>query len=98
MLRLFRIFFLILNIKALFSHHSHLFTPDICFTYLETLSYIFNSSFFFQSIFSKFILIFFFKKQTLVQVFSCEFCEIFKNTYFEKQLRTTVSGSILKFS
>ena len=25
---------------------------------------------------------FFIKKETLAQVFSCEFCEIFKNTYF----------------
>ena len=25
------------------------------------------------------------------QVFSCEYCEIFKNTYFEKHLQTTVS-------
>ena len=24
----------------------------------------------------------FIKKETLVQVFSCEFCEIFKNTFF----------------
>ena len=34
----------------------------------------------------------FIKKETLVQVFSCEFCEIFKNTYFEEHLRTTASG------
>ena len=25
------------------------------------------------------------------QVFSCEYCEIFRNTYFEENLRTTVS-------
>ena len=30
-------------------------------------------------------------KETLTQVFFCEYCEIFKNTYFEKQLRTTAS-------
>ena len=28
-------------------------------------------------------------KETLAQVFSCEFCEIFKNTYFTEHLRTT---------
>ena len=28
------------------------------------------------------------KKETLTQVFSCEFCEIFKNTFFTEQLRT----------
>ena len=30
-------------------------------------------------------------KGTPTQVFSCEFCEIFKNTYFEEHLRTTAS-------
>ena len=29
----------------------------------------------------------FIKKETLAQVFSCEFCEIFKNTFFTEQLR-----------
>ena len=29
-----------------------------------------------------------FKKETLTQVFSREYCEIFKNTYFEEHLRT----------
>ena len=33
------------------------------------------------------------KKETLVQVFSCEFCEIFKNTFFTEHLRTTASTS-----
>ena len=32
-----------------------------------------------------------FKKQTQTQVFSCEICKIFKNTCFEKHLRTTAS-------
>ena len=31
------------------------------------------------------------KKETLVQVFSCEFREISKNTFFTKHLRTTAS-------
>ena len=30
----------------------------------------------------------FFKKETLVQVFSCESCETFKNTFFTEHLRT----------
>ena len=30
-------------------------------------------------------------KNTPTQLFSCEFCEIFKNTYFEEHLRTTAS-------
>ena len=29
------------------------------------------------------------KKETLAQVFSCEFCEFFKNTFLTKRLRTT---------
>ena len=33
----------------------------------------------------------FIKKVTVAQVFSCEFCEIFKNTYFIEHLRTTAS-------
>ena len=33
----------------------------------------------------------FIKKEALAQVFSCEFCEIFKNTFFTEHLRTTTS-------
>ena len=32
-----------------------------------------------------------YQKETPTQVFFCEYCEIFKNTYFEKHLRTTAS-------
>ena len=35
----------------------------------------------------------FFKKETLAQVFSCEFCEIFKNIFFTEHLRVTASGN-----
>ena len=38
----------------------------------------------------------FIKKETLAQVFSCEFCKIFKKTYFDEHLWTTVSGWRLK--
>ena len=31
----------------------------------------------------------FIKKETLAQVFSCEFCEICKNTFFDKHLQMT---------
>ena len=31
----------------------------------------------------------FIKKETLAQVYSCEFCEIFKNNYFIEHVRTT---------
>ena len=30
--------------------------------------------------------------ETLTQVFSCEFCEIFKNNFFTENLRTTASA------
>ena len=33
----------------------------------------------------------FIKKETLAQVFSCEFCEIFKNTFFTEDLWMTAS-------
>ena len=32
------------------------------------------------------------RQETPTQVFSCEYCENFKNTYFGKHLRTAVSG------
>ena len=34
----------------------------------------------------------FIKKETLAQVFSCEFCEISKNTFFIEHLWATASG------
>ena len=33
----------------------------------------------------------FIKKETLAQVFSCDFCEISKNTFFTEHLQTTAS-------
>ena len=33
----------------------------------------------------------FIKKETPLQVFSCEFCKIFKNTVFTEHLRATAS-------
>ena len=36
----------------------------------------------------------FIKKETLTQVFSREFCETFKNTYFEEHLQTAASDSV----
>ena len=32
------------------------------------------------------------KKETLAQVFSCEFCEIFKNTFFNRPLLVAASN------
>ena len=34
-----------------------------------------------------------YQKNTPTQGFSCEICEIFKNTYFEKHLLTAASSS-----
>ena len=36
----------------------------------------------------------FIKKETLAQVFSCEFCEISKNTFFTEHLWATASVSL----
>ena len=33
----------------------------------------------------------FYQKEIPTLIFSCEYCEIFKNTYFEEHLRTTAS-------
>ena len=38
------------------------------------------------------------KKETLAQVFSCEFCEIFKKKVFTENLRTTASEQLLNVS
>ena len=35
------------------------------------------------------------KKETLAQLFSCEFCEISKNTFFIEHLRVTASGAMV---
>ena len=35
----------------------------------------------------------FIKKETLAQVFSCEFCEIYKNTFFHRTPLVAASGS-----
>ena len=32
------------------------------------------------------------KEETLAQLYSCEFCEISKNTFFIEQLRVTASA------
>ena len=37
-----------------------------------------------------------FKKEALAQVFTCEFCEIFKNIYFYRTRLVAASGLILK--
>ena len=34
-------------------------------------------------------------KETPAQVFPCEICEIFKNTYFAEHLQTTVSTAFI---
>ena len=38
-----------------------------------------------------------YSKQTPTQVFSCEYFEIFKNTYFEEHLRKTAFVSVILF-
>ena len=38
------------------------------------------------------------RKKTLAQVFSCEFCEIYKNTFYYRTPLAAASGVLLKFS
>ena len=38
------------------------------------------------------------KKEVLAQVFSCDFCEISKNTFFTEHLRATASAFKMQFS
>ena len=66
---------------------------------------LFNSSLFYQNLVKKLLIeilqnsqentcarvSFSVKKETLTQMLSCEFCEISKNTFFTKQVRTTAS-------
>ena len=44
-----------------------------------------------QRLFFNKVAVHFIKKEPLVQVFSCEFCEISKNTFFTEHLWTTAS-------
>ena len=43
---------------------------------------------------SLFLIKFCIKRETPTQVFSCKYCEIFENTYFEKHLRTAASTTL----
>ena len=38
-----------------------------------------------------------FIRKNLTQMLSCEYCEIFKNTHFEKHLQTASSGKLCLF-
>ena len=40
----------------------------------------------------------FIKKETLAQVFSCEFCEIYKNTFYYRTPLVAASGLITNFA
>ena len=46
---------------------------------------------FLENLQNSYVTCYFIKKETLAQVFSCEFCWISKNTFFTKHLRTTAS-------
>ena len=37
------------------------------------------------------------KNETLAKVFSCEFCKLYKNTFFTKHVRTTASKIIMYY-
>ena len=38
------------------------------------------------------------KKETLAQVFSCEFCEIYKNTFYYRTPLVAASGVLINFA
>ena len=38
------------------------------------------------------------RKKTLVQVFSCEFCEIYKNTFYYRTTLVAASGVLINFA
>ena len=40
----------------------------------------------------------FIKKETLTQVFSCEFCEIYKNTFYYRTPLVAASGVLINFA
>ena len=40
----------------------------------------------------------FIKKETLAQVFSCEFCEIYKNTFYYRTPLVAASGVLINFA
>ena len=50
-----------------------------------------------ESLFNKVACLQRYFKETSTQVFFCEICEIFKNTYFEQHLRTFASGLIMLY-
>ena len=39
----------------------------------------------------------FIKKETLAQVFSCEFCQIFKNIFFTEHIMVTLSVNVPEY-
>ena len=41
------------------------------------------------------VVVAFYQKETPTQLFSCEYCEIFKNTYFEEHLQMAASRGCL---
>ena len=40
----------------------------------------------------------FVKKETLAQVFSCAFCEIYRNTFYYRTLLVAASGVLINFA
>ena len=71
-------------------HVKLFYTCEVFSQYLENFSTFQYMSELFNTLACNFI-----QKETLAHVFSCEFCEIFKNTFFTEQLRATASGTIL---
>ena len=69
------------------SHRRCSITKDVLRNFAKFTRKHLCQSLFFNKVAGNFI-----KKETLAQVFSFEFCEISKNTFFTEHLRITVSG------
>ena len=50
---------------------------------------------FFVDIARNFLTYNFFKNETATQVFFCEFCKVFRNTYFAEHLRRAASNDLI---
>ena len=68
------------------SHHRYSLRKGVLRSFAKVTGKHLCQSLFFNNVACNFV-----KKETLVEVLSCEFCEFFMNTFFTEHLRTTAS-------
>ena len=73
----------VVDIKPIYLNKYHLFQNKIC--YLDTVYFCFTIIKLFKHTI---------KEEAVAQMFSCEFCEISKNTFFTEHLRATTSKQV----